>query len=119
MEAEPKLIVYDTGHNPGAWEYLGPELERMPRPLAIICGFAADKDVDSILRKMPADATYYFCKPSGNRGLDADELRRKAAHLSGHSCTDVKAALAEARTTTASSIFIGGSNFLIADLLKD
>ena len=118
MESEPQLIVYDTGHNPGAWEYLGDELARMPRPLAIICGFAADKDVDAILQKMPADANYYFCKPSGNRGLDAEELRRKAGPLSGQCCADVKKALAAARQTTAGSIFIGGSNFLIADLLK-
>lgn len=120
MQSEPQLIVYDTGHNPGAWEYLGDELARMPRPLAIICGFAADKDVDTILRKMPTDATYYFCKPSGNRGLSADELRQKSARfgLQGRCFPSVKAALAEARTTLAGSIFIGGSNFLIADLLR-
>lgn len=120
MQSEPQLIVYDTGHNPGAWEYLGDELARMPRPLVVICGFAADKDVDSILQKMPADATYYFCKPGGNRGLAADELKLKAArfNLHGNCCADVKKALAEAKTTPAGSIFIGGSNFLIADLLK-
>lgn len=117
---EPVHIVYDTGHNPGAWEYLGPELARMSRPLTVVCGFAADKDVDAILHRMPADARYVFCRPSGNRGLDAQALRDKAPWLSGEVVADVKSAVARARALTppGGTIFIGGSNFVIADFLR-
>lgn len=117
---EPVRIVYDTGHNPGAWEYLGPELARMPRPLTVVCGFAADKDVDAILSRMPADAYYVFCRPSGNRGLDAQALRDKAHRLRGEVVPDVKSAVVRARALTppGGTIFIGGSNFVIADFLR-
>jgi len=116
----PVHIVYDTGHNPGAWEYLGGELARMRRPLTVVCGFAADKDVDAILRRMPQDARYVFCRPSGNRGLDAQALRDKAPWLSGEVVADVRSAVARAReiTPAGGTIFIGGSNFVIADFLK-
>ncbi len=117
---EPVNIIYDTGHNPGAWEYLGAELERMKRPLTIVCGFAADKDVDAILRKMPSDAYYIFCCPSGNRGLDAAELRAKAPWLNGEVVPAVADAVRRARQVTAAggSVFIGGSNFVVADFLS-
>lgn len=113
-------IVYDTGHNPGAWEYLGRELARMRRPLTVVCGFAADKDVDAILRRMPLDARYVFCCPSGNRGLDAQTLHDKAQWLCGEVVADVKSAVARAREITpdGGTIFIGGSNFVIADFLR-
>lgn len=118
----PVRIVYDTGHNPGAWAYLGPELERMRRPLTVVCGFAADKDVSAILSMMPRDARYFFCKPSSNRGLPAPELQSLAekAGLRGQAISDVKEAVEAARATTApgGTIFIGGSNFVIADFLS-
>lgn len=117
---EPVKIVYDTGHNPGAWSYLSEELARMKRPLTVVCGFAADKDVDGILSLMPDDAYYIFCRPSGNRGLDAHELRRKAWRLHGETVADVARAVerAQAFTPPGGTIFIGGSNFVIADFLK-
>lgn len=121
FESTPVRILYDTGHNPGAWAYLADELRRMKRPLTVVCGFAADKDVASILQLMPDDARYFFCRPSGNRGLDAEQLRDMAApRLRGEAVASVKDALARAREVTrpGGTIFIGGSNFLIADLLR-
>lgn len=121
LEKEPVRVVYDTGHNPGAWEYIGKELMRMSRPLTIVCGFAADKDIDAILRHMPEDAHYIFCKPSSPRGMDAEALRQHASGLSGEVISDVKQAYAKAKSITRAggSIFIGGSNFVIADLLSE
>lgn len=114
-------IVYDTGHNPGAWQYLARELRRLPRPLTVVCGFAADKDVASIMQLMPGDARYIFACPSSKRGLPAEELKTLAPHLQGEVIPAVAAALARAREITPpqGTIFIGGSNFLIADFLAD
>lgn len=112
-------LTYDTGHNPGAWAYLSEELRRMPRPLTAVIGFAADKDVRTILSRMPADAYYIFTCPSSKRGLPAAELRTLAPQLRGEVIEDVKEAVARARalTPTSGSIFVGGSNFVIADFL--
>lgn len=119
---KPVRVVYDTGHNPGAWRYLSRELEQMERPLTVVCGFAADKDVSGILDLMPRHAHYIFCRPSGNRGMEADHLHKLAAAkgLSGEVISDVKDAAARAIATTRSggTVFIGGSNFVIADFLR-
>ncbi len=119
LETEPQLIVYDTGHNPGAWVYLADELRRMDKPLAVICGFAADKDVAAILDLLPAEATYIFTAPDTHRALPAAELAAMAARrgLAGRIAANVADALALARTLPVKSIFIGGSNYLLAPIL--
>lgn len=122
LQTEPVKMIYDTGHNPGAWHYLSMELSRMARPLTVVCGFAADKDVDGILKSMPCDAAYIFCKPSSPRGLDATELLQRASNvgLVGETAASMSEAIARARqiTSKGGTIFIGGSNFLIADFLQ-
>lgn len=119
LETEPQKIIYDTGHNPGAWQYLGEELRRMEKPLAVICGFAADKDVAAILDLMPTDATYIFTAPDTHRALPAGELQAMAAErgLRGQVSPTVTDALAFARTLPVKTIFIGGSNYLLAPIL--
>lgn len=119
LETAPQRIIYDTGHNPGAWIYLADELRRMEKPLAIICGFAADKDVASILDLMPADATYIFTAPDTHRALPAAELAAMGAErgLRGKTVKTVTDALAMARNLPVKTIFIGGSNYLLAPIL--
>lgn len=119
VQDRPLRVVYDTGHNPGAWRYLGPELARQPRPLTVVCGFAADKDVPAILNLMPRDARYLFTCPSTPRGLPAADLAAlgAAAGLSGRAVPTVAEAVAEAMRQTSGTVFIGGSNFVIADYL--
>lgn len=109
-----RTIIYDTGHNPGAWEYLGRELSRIPE-LTMIVGFAADKDVRSIMRLLPRHADYIFTRPDGNRGLDPEELRLMAleAGIDGRTAENVPAALA---MPSKANIFVGGSNFIVAQL---
>lgn len=121
MQTEPFTIIYDTGHNPGAWQFLCKELMQMSRPLVIVCGFAADKDVDHILTSLPKDAYYIFTKPSSPRGLDATVLYQKAqlSGLHGEAVASLGEAMIRARQVVepGGTLFIGGSNFLIADLL--
>lgn len=119
LETEPQLIVYDTGHNPGAWAYLADELRRMEKPVAVVCGFAADKDVAAILDMLPRDATYIFTAPDTHRALPAADLAAMGAcrGVLGHIAPTVTDALALARTMPVKTIFIGGSNYLLAPIL--
>lgn len=118
LQREPQLIVCDTGHNPGAWAFLARELRKMPQPLCAIVGFAADKDVDAILDLLPRDAEYIFTAPDTHRALPADELlgRARQKDLPGQTAPDLLSALELARQKAVGSIFIGGSNYLLAPL---
>lgn len=120
--ADDPGVIIDTGHNPGAWQYLAPRLAKLARPLSIVLGFVADKDVDTILRMLPVDANYYFTQPANQRALPADELANKASLLGLHGRTFAEApeayrqAMTDARKNGA-TIFIGGSNFTAGQIL--
>lgn len=122
LQTAPVRIVYDTGHNPGAWAYIGPYLAAVRGPLTVVVGFAADKDVESILRMMPRSARYIFTCPDCPRGLPADSLLAMARRtgLDGTAVPAVAPAMERARAVTPAggTIFVGGSNFVIADLLR-
>ena len=117
------LVICDTGHNTGGWDYLAPRLAKIASEtdLHMVIGFVSDKDVSSILSKLPAQATYYFATPSVRRGLNSECLRTTAETfgLKGKAYPDVATAYNEAIKSCQPSdtIFIGGSTFVVADLL--
>lgn len=116
------LTVCDTGHNEGGWRLLSEQLAALPRPLTVVVGFVNDKDIDTILHLLPADADYVFTNASIPRALPASALAAKAkeAGLDGLTISGVKEAYeaAVAHTPATGSVFVGGSTFVVADLLK-
>ncbi len=121
LSLEP-LTVCDTGHNKEGLEYVMNQISRIPKSgLHIVIGFVNDKDLDSVLPLFPASAIYYFTKASVPRALDEVYLRSEAAKygLYGKSYPDVKTALYYARENAAQSdmIFIGGSTFIVAEVI--
>ncbi|MCC8175422.1 MAG: bifunctional folylpolyglutamate synthase/dihydrofolate synthase [Bacteroidales bacterium] len=119
-------VICDTGHNIGGWQYLGPRLREIAsKPgtnLHMVIGFVSDKDVSHILPLMPRNASYYFTRASVERAMAPEQLAEiaKSAGLKGDVYQTVSeaysAALASASTTD--TIFIGGSTFVVADLLQ-
>ena len=81
----------------------------------------SDKDVDAVLSMMPKDAEFYFTQASVQRAMPAEELSRRAqAHdLRGTAYKDVASAFhaAKQNATAEDIIYIGGSTFIVADLL--
>ena len=122
---EKPLTICDTGHNVGGMQYIVSQLQQTPhKRLHIVIGMVNDKDVDSVLRLLPTDAVYYFTQASVKRAMPAEELARKASHLQGAeegAFQDVPSAYRAAKrnATTDDLIFIGGSTFVVADLLAD
>ena len=117
------LIICDTAHNAeGIAEVVNQIAETPYRNLHMIIGFVEDKNMDAILKLMPKDATYYFTRPSVPRGLDHQALASLAYQygLKGRSFESVSGALEEARVNVHKDdlIFVGGSTFLVADLLE-
>ena len=117
------LAICDTGHNIGGMQYIVEQLASTPHEkLHFIIGMVNDKDIDSVLGILPKDAEYYFTQASVQRALSAESLAIKAGKvgLKGVVITDVKEAYRKARqnATKDDLIFVGGSTFVVADLLK-
>jgi dihydrofolate synthase/folylpolyglutamate synthase len=116
------LIVCDTGHNKEGLEYVMRQVNRLSRAkLHMIIGFVNDKDLLSVLPLFPVDAIYYFTKASVPRALDENILKKQASDfgLKGNSYPDIKTAVESALTDADNEdvIFVGGSTFIVGDLL--
>ena len=119
---ESPLTVCDAGHNIGGIGYIAKQLEAQEcNTLRIVFGMVSDKDITAVLATMPKKATYYFTQASIQRAMPAAELHKLAGTfgLHGSHYPDVPAALAAAKadSNTDDFIFIGGSCFIVADLL--
>lgn len=117
------LAICDTGHNIGGMQYIVGQLASTPHErLHFVIGMVNDKDIDSVLGILPKDAEYYFTQASVQRALSAESLAEKAEKvgLKGVVIADVKEAYRKARqnATKDDLIFVGGSTFVVADLLK-
>jgi len=115
------MVICDTAHNKEGLRYVFDQLkEEKYDKLHIVFGVVSDKDLGSILPLFPKTATYYFCKPNIPRGMDQFELQRRCldSGLLGESYDSVKAAFDSAlkNSTKNDLIFIGGSNFVVAEV---
>ena len=116
------LIICDTGHNEDGIKVVFNQLKQTPhKNLHVVFGAVNDKDLDSILNLLPKDAKYYFCKPNILRGLDENILKEIAnkKEIKGDSYSSVKTALARAKKQAQLEdlIFIGGSTFMVAEVV--
>jgi len=118
---EPKIIC-DTAHNAEGLELVLQQLlkENFTR-LHIVLGVANDKDLNSILPLFPKDADFYFAKPDVPRGMPAEFLQKESLKfgLNGNVYSSISEAYitARKRADTKDLIFIGGSNFTVAEVL--
>ncbi|MFB0937342.1 MAG: folylpolyglutamate synthase/dihydrofolate synthase family protein [Urechidicola sp.] len=116
------LTICDTAHNKEGLNYVIKQLLSLEyNNLHIVLGVVNDKDLAEILSLFPKKATYYFCRPSIPRGLDALDLMKVCSEydLVGISYSSVKEAYidAEKNVSTNDLIFIGGSTFVVAEVL--
>ena len=120
---ETPVAFCDTGHNKAGIQYIVEQLSRQTyRQLHIIMGMVNDKDISGVLAMLPKDAIYYFTKASVSRALNENEVKRLAgeAGLEGNTYPSVKDAFeaAQASAHPDDFIFVGGSTFIVADLLS-
>lgn len=115
-------IIADTGHNEGAIKYISEQLiDYDCDTLRIVFGMVNDKDVSTVLSLMPKHAVYYFTAAGIERALPAEDLKNiaQAYGLSGKSYATVKEAYTAAKKDASAQdlIFVGGSNFVVAEIL--
>lgn len=116
------MIICDTGHNEGGIKQIVAQLEKIKKDkLHIVFGMVADKEVNKILELLPKDAIYYFTNADSPRALKADELNKMAIEfgLRGESFSSVQAAYIKAKSFAKPDdvVFIGGSTFVVAEVL--
>lgn len=116
------LTIADTGHNAHGLALVVRQLQmEKHKTLHMVFGMVKDKERSSILALLPQNAVYYFCQPALMRALDATVLQAEALAygLQGTAYPDVAEAYRAARDKAADDdlIFIGGSTFVVAEVL--
>ena len=120
--AENPKTICDTAHNAHGLKIVLNQIKNEKyKVLHIVLGVVNDKDLDSIMPLFPKNAIYYFCKPNIPRGLEASILKNKALEyqLKGNLYNSVSNAYDDAKKNATKNdfIFIGGSTFVVAEVL--
>ncbi|HNQ69570.1 MAG TPA: folylpolyglutamate synthase/dihydrofolate synthase family protein [Bacteroidales bacterium] len=116
------LTICDTGHNKEGLNYVITQLlSQHFKKLHIVLGFVSDKNIATILSLFPQHAEYYFTQASVPRAMPAIELQKEALkhNLIGKHYENVITAFNSAKDNSDKDdmIFIGGSTFVVGDLL--
>jgi len=120
--SENPRIICDTGHNIGGIRFIAEQLALTPHDtLHIVFGMVNDKDTDGVLKLLPKDAIYYFTKAPSPRSLDENILANlgKKNGLHGNTYPTVAMALDAAKKNYRPNdlIYVGGSNFIVAEVI--
>lgn len=119
---ENPVVICDTGHNVAGWKWLAPQIKSaVCRKLRLIFGMVDDKDVETVIKLLPKNATYYWVQASTKRAIPSNiiaEMGRKN-QLVGIDCGTVAKAYHRAITDASADdfIFVGGSSYIVSDLL--
>lgn len=116
------IIIADTGHNIHGLSKVISQLKTSSTgTLRMVLGFVNDKKVDNILQILPRNARYYFTQAKIPRAMDVNELFVLAAEygLEGLAFENVKDAVKQAIADSIEQdiVFIGGSNFVVAEVV--
>ena len=118
LRTDPEVIC-DIGHNPPALEINFRRLRDSGRPLVIVYGIMADKDLDAIRPLMPPEAQYFLVAPRGERALPVEELAARMEGLRCTACDSVEAGVRQALDAASRIphciLYIGGSTFVVAE----
>lgn len=119
--AREPYTVCDTGHNCHGMRYVAQQLEALECDrLFCVMGFAKDKALEDIMALLPKRAHYIFTRASIDRARAVEDIAAVADKLGlDYECVDtVPSAVerAKALALPADAIFIGGSNFVVAEI---
>lgn len=118
------LVVCDTGHNVAGWQYLSRQIKQQKaKTTRIVFGMVDDKDIDTVMQMLPEHAVYYFTQAQNKRAIPADVVQEKGRRhgLHGAAFTRVGEAYRQALAESSPDdfVFIGGSSYVVADLLTE
>jgi len=116
------LTICDTGHNSHGIQYVARQLKELTNPhIWIVFGMVNDKDTDVVMRLLPSGERYHyiFTTPNTQRARSAQEMLSLWGK-EGIAIEHPEQAIAYARTNAKpeDAIFIGGSNYLVGEVIK-
>ena len=123
IASRPDVII-DTGHNAHGVRLLAQQLEECRSQYIhthIVWGMCNDKEPEKVMALLPRHARYYFTQAAIDRATPASELYEigLSLGLDCHFYPTVAQAVSRARRNAepADLVFIGGSNFVVAEAL--
>lgn len=121
------LTICDTGHNLAGWSYLAPQINAVKAETKhIVFGMVDDKDVAHVLQLLKEmlenRVKYYWTQPSTKRAIPVEKMSELALKLGLHGSLyhSVKEAYNAALENAEKGdfVFVGGSSYVVADLLS-
>lgn len=116
------LTIADTGHNEAGIKEVLAQLSTLTyNKLHFVFGMVNDKEHEPVLKLLPKNAHYYFCKAAIPRALNENELMQMASNhgLNGEAFPTVNEALKAAQANAAKNdiVLVGGSTFIVAEAI--
>tara|TARA_B110000240_G_C13506979_1_gene456886 strand:+ start:3213 stop:4415 length:1203 start_codon:yes stop_codon:yes gene_type:complete len=120
--SENPLTICDVGHNEDGIKNILRQIEKTKfNKLHFIFGSVNDKVLTNIFKLLPKKAKYYFCAAKIDRALQTNILKQRAEefNLYGDEFSSVNQAYINAKENASKDdlIFIGGSTFIVAEVL--
>lgn len=115
-------IICDTAHNAHGIRLVAKQLEEIKQgKLYCVMGFCEDKNITEMLALMPKGAHYIFTRAESRRAATVEHISAIASALNlDFECQPTVATAVERAKSLASgddTIFIGGSTFVVAEIL--
>jgi dihydrofolate synthase/folylpolyglutamate synthase len=119
--SDAPLIICDTAHNEAGVQLIFDQIAQLDyERLYVIWGAVEGKSLEGTFQYLLKDAFYYFCEPNVPRAMKAELLYdfARKMELKGALVKDVNMAIAMAKEQAGDKdlIFIGGSNFVVAEI---
>lgn len=116
------LVIAETAHNEEGLRLAAKQLNAIETThIHMVIGFVKNKDLEKLLKILPPHASYYFCEANIPRA-EKVELILAVAHSIGLKGKSYKSAIAAKNAALKKAevtdiIYIGGSNFIVAEVL--
>ena len=119
--SEHPLVIGDVAHNEEGFRIIADALIKTGREIHFILGFVKEKNLDKIIPSLPSAKSYSFVKPNVIRGMEPEETQNyfHKYSIKGSTFTNLHEAIHTIFSVVSTNelIFVGGSNFIVADLL--
>ena len=120
--ANNPLTIADVAHNQEGLDYVIPQIKSQSyNKLHLVLGFVKDKVAEKLLRLFPENAIFYFAAPNIPRALPIADLEKVSNNLNLNFKTfpTVAQAISNAQLMAGSDdlIYVGGSTFVVAEIL--